>query len=452
MQLSTLRLMVALVGATITTAYTQEAPLHAELENGVAAGDVTQRSAVLWARAPQPGLVRFTLRAENERRPRHYYDVVRDPLVPVRLEVHGLTPGTRYRYAAAFRSRRSTGHFVTPHAAGKHGLRFGVSGDSRGDIAPFPSIKNAVDRKLDFFVHLGDTIYADVASPDVPKKQAETIEDYRRKHKEIVSERAGLNAMRDLRRSTAWYATIDDHEVTNDFAGGANPASDPRFKFTNERFINETALFENGLRSFHEYQVLRDERYGDTGDARTAKKRKLYRHVRFGEDAAIFVLDNRSFRDQALPPVTDLSDFQKIFAFLNGSHDPSRTMLGKAQLEELERDLEAAQKAGIVWKFVIVLEPMQNLGVVFAEDRFEGYAAERTRVLSFIRNKAIQNVVFVSADIHGTLVNNLTYEAAPIAPRIPVDAFEVVTGAVAYDAPLGPTLVNIATQLGLLTP
>nr|HMQ22027.1 phosphodiesterase [Planctomycetota bacterium] len=63
-----------------------------------------------------------------------------------------------------------------------------------------------------------------------------------------------------------------------------------------------------------------------------------------------------------------------------------------------------------------------------------------------------QNVVFVSADIHGTLVNNLTYEAAPIAPRIPVDAFEVVTGAVAYDAPLGPTLVNIATQLGLLTP
>jgi hypothetical protein len=52
-------------------------------------------------------------------------------------------------------------------------------------------------------------------------------------------------------------------------------------------------------------------------------------------------------------------------------------MLGNPQLERLEADLLAAQDDGIVWKFVMVPEPIQNLGPVGAADRFEGYAAER---------------------------------------------------------------------------
>jgi alkaline phosphatase D len=37
-------------------------------------------------------------------------------------------------------------------------------------------------------------------------------------------------------------------------------------------------------------------------------------------------------------------------------------MLGNPQLERLEADLLAAQDDGIVWKFVMVPEPIQNLG------------------------------------------------------------------------------------------
>ncbi len=44
-------------------------------------------------------------------------------------------------------------------------------------------------------------------------------------------------------------------------------------------------------------------------------------------------------------------------------------------------------------------EPIQNLGVLIAEDRFEGYAAERTQILKFINDQHIDNVVFVTADI-----------------------------------------------------
>ena len=101
---------------------------------------------------------------------------------------------------------------------------------------------------------------------------------------------------------------------------------------------------------------------------------------------------------------------------------------------------------------MFVPEPIQNLGVIGASDRFEGYAAERTALLSFIVAQGIQNVVFVTADLHGTFVNNLTYSNGPGQAQIATGAFEVITGAVAFDAPLGPSLIEIGALAGLLTP
>ena len=113
-----------------------------------------------------------------------------------------------------------------------------------------------------------------------------------------------------------------------------------------------------------------------------------------------------------------------------------------------------AEQAGVTWKFVAVPEPIQNLGVGNAADRYEGYAAERADLLAFIREQNIRNVVFIAADIHGTLVNDLTYLPAfsLTDPQLPTGAFEVTTGPVAYDPPFGPTVVELAAALGLLTP
>jgi hypothetical protein len=166
----------------------------------------------------------------------------------------------------------------------------------------------------------------------------------------------------------------------------------------------------------------------------------------------VAVLDARSFRDAPLPPVADINDPQQVGAFLAASFEPSRTMLGAAQLAELKRDLAIAQAAGVAWKFVMIPEPVQNLGVLAASDRYEGYASERSEILRFVHERGIDNVVFVTADIHGTLVNNLTYQQAPFAPQIPLTAWEISTGAAAFDAPFGQTVVGLATGLGLVTP
>jgi 3-phytase/alkaline phosphatase D len=449
-----------------TTSYNPRTPKANSLLNGVASGDTTQTSTVLWARSNFTGPIAF----EYSTRPDFSTIAgkttagVTNALVPVKVDVLGLTPATQYYYRATDAAGASaTGQFKTSATIGTStGVRFGVTGDWRGELAPYPAIANAPGRKLDFFVGLGDTIYADYPSPAVKnpdgteKEQTTTLAEYRAKHAEVYGQRYGQNTWADLRASTSILATIDDHEVVNDFQGGQNlatasPATQAFFGATSG-LVNDSPLFEIGLQSFQEYNPIQDKFYGATADSRTAQERQLYRYNTYGSDAATFLLDARSFRDEELAGVANPTDQTQIGNFLAQSFNPSRTMLGKQQLADLKRDLLKAQSDGVVWKFIIIPEPIQNLGVVGASDRFEGYAAERTEILKFINDNKISNAVFVAADIHGTVVNNLTYQTAPGQAQIATSAFEITTGAVAFDAPFGPTVAELAAAAGLLTP
>lgn len=425
-------------------------PSLAGLPQGVGAGDVTPQSVVLWARTDTPGQVLFEVATDGA-----FTNIVgsiavavADATEPARVDFAGLIPGSTYYYRVTDGASASeTGVFRTPSVNARTGLAFGVSGDWRGELSPYPSVKNVPGRDLDFFIGLGDTIYADVPSPAVPVGQCLTLAEFRAKHGEVYGERFGANTLGALRRSTAWFATIDDHEVTNDFAGGAPASADPRFGGAG--LINDHPLYETGMRAFQEYNPIRDEFWSTPADPRTDGELRLYRSRTFGRDAAFHMLDARSFRDQELPAVANPLDPAQVTAFLIAAFDPTRTMLARAQLEQMKADLLGAKAAGVTWQFILVPEPIENLGVLAASDRFEGYAAERTEILHFIRSNDIRNVVFVSADIHGTLVNNLTYQFGPGQPQQNANSFEVVTGAVAYEAPFGPTVALIASLLGI---
>ncbi|MFZ4429177.1 MAG: alkaline phosphatase D family protein [Phycisphaerales bacterium] len=421
----------------------------AQLSNGVASGEVTSTSSLLWARSESAGPVNFEVSTDAS-----FSTIVAsstvsvvDPTAPVKASVAGLTPGTRYYYRATDASGdRSAGTFSTPRAAGRSGFRMGASGDWRGDLAPYPSLRNASTANLDMWMSMGDTIYADVSSP-AGSGQARTLAEFRAKHNEVLTPRLGMNVHRDIRQSTPVYALIDDHEVTNDFAGGAPAASDPRFG-TSTGLINETSMYANGLQAFQEYHPMQHRVWSGTGDARMDGRPELYRTQRFGQDAQFFAVDGRSFRDQALPSANP-ADPSTFPGFVASTFTPGRTMLGNAQFDRLKTDLSAAQASGVTWKFVMVPEPVQNFGVLNASDRYEGYAAERNALLRHIDENNIENVVFVAADVHGTLVNNLTYNNGPFQPQIQSGAWEISTGSGAYSAPFGPTVAGLAASLNL---
>ena len=463
------------------------------LVNGVASGDTTADSTVLWARSLALGDITFefstdatfatidgTVTAE-----------VTDPLLPVLVEIEDLEADTEYFYRVIDAAGDSEeGRFVTAAEVGEFsGLNFGVAGDWRGEISPYPAIANVPELNLDFFIEHGDTIYADFDSPALldaegnRQEQAITLEDFRIKHAEVYGERLGANFFADLRQSTSILATIDDHEVINDFAGGAPISSDDEGPDGSNRFLeafpdddpnalqNDSSLFENGLQSFQEYNPLREEFYGDTGDDRTAFERELYRNNTYGSDAATFVLDNRSFRDEALDdpdpavlgadiasgtPVPEaFGNFvaNEVIPFEIAAFDASRTLLGDEQLNDFLEDLLEAQEAGVTWKFVAVPEPFQTLGPLLGPaDRFDGYLAERTLIAEFIVENEIDNVVFISADLHGTIVNNVTYQETPGGPQLPTGIIDIVTGSIGFDAPFGQSVVSGSAAGGFVSP
>lgn len=426
------------------------------MPNGIASGDTTQTSTVLWTRSTTPGTVRFEVATDAEFTAiigQASADVT-DPTLPVKVRIDDLTPNTPYFYRVTDAGGTTLiGQFRTAADAGvKMGLRFGVSGDWRGELRPYVGVKNVTERDLAFFVALGDTIYADIPSLDFPDEQAVTVEDYRIKHMEVYTERYDLNVWADIRAVTSILVSIDDHEVTNDFAGGAAPSSDERFASFEGDYINQTELYRNGLQVFGEFNPLRDEIYEGTGDARMDGRPKLYRYLTYGDTAAVFMLDARSFRDEAVPQANPLVIFNEASrnAFRESMFAPERTMLGRPQVEDLKRDLLAAQTAGIIWKFVMIPEPAQNTGWFGGNDRWEGYAPERTEVMQFINDNGIQNVVFVSADVHTTFINKIVYETEALGEQTPVKAFEISTGSVAFYPPTGMALVDGAAQFGLL--
>jgi hypothetical protein len=221
----------------------------------------------------------------------------------------------------------------------------------------------------------------------------------------------------------------------------------------NGSWFNQGALFTNGLQAFVEHNPMEPRTYPPIGDARTDGRYDLYRSFSWGRDIAVMMVDTRSFRDINVPPVANPFDPAQVFAYLTATFNPTRTMLSQRQLARLITDLEAAERAGATWKFIMTSVPMQSFGPLQGEDRWEGYAAERAFILQQIAVRGIRNVVFVTADFHGTIVNDVTVPN-PSNPtqQLFTGTWEIITGSVAYSAPAGPTLAQLGLSTGALTP
>jgi alkaline phosphatase D len=243
---------------------------------------------------------------------------------------------------------------------------------TRGELAPYPSIKNAPTAGLDLFIKLGDTDYADQPSP--AGGPAQTLQDFEIKDNEIYSSHLGINSWAALQSTTPILSIIDDGDVIGNFAGGAAAGSDPRFTGPGT-FVNDQALYRNGLTSFSQYNAIEDKIYSNTGSPVFDGKPDLYRYDTYGSDAAMFVVDARSFRDAELPETSPIDTPQ----FLAASFDPTRSMLGHVEFARLEHDLLDAQSKGITWKFVNISVPIQNFGPILAADRYEGYRSGARR-------------------------------------------------------------------------
>jgi alkaline phosphatase D len=422
---------VAVLVESLTPVRTSD-PL--QFAQGVASGEVTPFSAVVWTRTDREARLTVELSDDPQfqgptQRRLAFASSSRD--FTARVLFAPLQPDHVYFYRwRGAGSTSETGSFKTaPSPFRPADVRFAYTGDSDGLFSVFGNTFAALDavraESPDFFIYLGDTIYADssLRLPLLGLGPAVSLADYRGVYK-LNRE---FSALRALMGATSTYAVWDDHEVRDNFAG---QTVDP-------------SLFANGRQAFLEHMPLLP--LGLLDDSGCAA-RPLFRAFRWGRDVEIIILDERSCRSAAAdgacflaPGAPDLAptlppSVRSMFGglvppspppgCLEAIFDPARTMLGERQKVLLKTLL---QRSTARFKFVINEVPMQQY-YVLPYDRWEGYGAERREILDFVRAHDIRNVIFLTTDTHASLINQVFVDR--FADPAPL-ATEVVTGPIA---------------------
>jgi alkaline phosphatase D len=442
------RTLLAVAGAALTLLLTPTAFAAKGFSYGVAAGDVTPRSAILWGKADRAGNYRLEVADKRGfRRGGVAAFLVKAKEADdftLQRRVRGLKPGSRYFYRFTGRKgrRSDSGTFLTaPRPKANATVEFAWTGDTDfspapGETTPFWNRGEVFRRMLaernDFNIHFGDTMYSDSEVPGALEPIALTVEEKWGKYKLNL----GNPHLVKIRRSAGFYSHWDDHEFVNDFS----PAEST---FSNDVNIDGRTIYNRGARAFRDYAPVTFSR-----------ARGIYRSFRWGRNVELFFLDQRSFRDAKADeggvcnnPQTGQPDLaptgpqatRNLFAAavpslaqpvsqacLDTIRDPSRDYLGDAQYRRFTRAIE---KSRARFKVIMNEMPIQQF-YSLPYDRWEGYEAERRRLLTFL-SKNVKNVVFLTTDVHATLVNDARLQTLEAGGVKNSGIFDVTVGPVA---------------------
>lgn len=379
------------------------------ITHGVASGDVEAHRAVLWARTDRPAqlMVELSSRPDFKQAER-----IRGTVASLNSDFNAhaypnkLNAGTEYYYRMRFQSLESYGTLGEP-IEGKfrtapdreQTVRFCWSGDTAGQgfgINPAEggmlSYASMAKRDPDFFVHCGDLIYAD--NPMQPEmtlrdgtiwknqlieaktKVAETLDEFRQNFYYNFLD----NHVRNFAAQVPVVQLWDDHEVVNNWYPGEI--------LDDDRYVVKDVdlLAQRAKTAYFDCNPIRRH---------ATDPRRIYRKLSYGPLLDLFVIDLRSYRG----PNT-----------LNRQQDASAVtgLMGEDQLSWLKRELSESKAT---WKIICSDMP---IGVVVAEWGKEIYEAaanddagppagrelEFARLLQYIAREDIENVHFITADVH----------------------------------------------------
>jgi alkaline phosphatase D len=388
------------------------------LTHGLQSGDASVDSGVVWARVDRPARVSFDIATSDS-----FKNVIRsvtlDALPESDFAVKALIDGLPSGQDIFYRVRSTdlsdlkatgepaVGRFRTA-PADRRSVSFVWSGDtagqgwgideSRGGMKIYETMRRL---RPDFFIHSGDTIYADgpiEAEKKMPDggvwksialeeklKVAETLAEFRANYKYNLIDKN----LRAFNADVPMFAQWDDHEVTNNWwpAEPLTRAEHKRKKYVDQ---NVLGMVTRASRAFHEYMPLRTA---------ISEPGRVYRKIGYGPLLDVFMIDMRSYRG---PNGEGMEE----------KYGPDAYFLGPQQVAWLKRELMASQAT---WKVIAADMPI-GLVVVYDGDRKWGVEAiaqgdpgaprgrelEIADILSFIKHAGIRNTLWLTADVHYT--------------------------------------------------
>jgi alkaline phosphatase D len=363
-----------------------------ETPGGMSGADVTLRYEI----ASDPGLTKIVRRGSAIAEQAFAYSV--------HLDVAGLEPGRSYCYRFLSGDAVSpTGHAMTLPAPGSAPakLRFGFVSCSNYEHGYFSAYRHLNAEHPEFVLFLGDYIY-------------ETIEQYRpivRRHSEGI-EAATLPTYRNryaqyrldadlqgLHAQVPAIVTWDDHEVQNDYADKWSETFDDPAQF----LIRRAAAYQ----AFYEHMPVRPIISRPNGPLM-----RVYDRFTLGDLIEISVIDGRQYRSRQAcyrPPYRGGGHLETN-ASCPERLEAGRTMLGFGQEAWLYAGL-AHSKArwNLIAQDVLMAQLRRKRDGIdaFWTDDWNGYPANRARLLHHIYDAKVSNPVVISGDIHSFFANDL---------------------------------------------
>jgi alkaline phosphatase D len=387
--------MTAAAAAVVGKPYLSRAADRPLITHGLQSGDVSTGSGVVWARADRSARMLVDIATTDSFKTIHdsvFVDALPESDVTAKALLDNLPAGQDIFYRVRFQDHASPtilgetqiGHFRTAPSE-RRSVSFVWSGDTagqgfgidpaRGGMRSFATMRAS---RPDFFIHCGDSIYADC--PIEPRlvlpngevwcnlvtenksKVAETLAEFRGNYKYNLLDQH----VRAFNAEVPIFAQWDDHEVSNDWC------PDGAITSGGSRETSALKLAARGNRAFREYMPMRET---------LAEAGRIYRKIPYGPLLDVFLLDMRSYR----------------------SGPAGQTgLFGRAQLAWLKRQLQASRAT---WK---VLAADLPIGLVSADAIGQGDGAPAGReleiadLLAFVRHAKIRNTVWITADMHYT--------------------------------------------------
>jgi alkaline phosphatase D len=384
-----------------------------QVSHGIQIGDPESDRVMVWARADRESRMVIdystTDRFIGSR-------IFAGPLVSKasdftgRVDLTGLRSGQTYFVRVRFEGSdgRNSGEpvqgtFRTAPSTARD-IRFLWSGDTVGqgyginpDLGGMRSYDTMRKMDPDFFIHSGDTIYADnpvpreIALPDgtvwrnitteAKSKVAETLDEFRGNFLYNLMD----ENVRAFGASVPQIWQWDDHEVINNWSPGIDLRNNRDYKIKDIQ-----TLVAHSRQAFLEYSPMRF----------SPRTPRIYRRIPYGPLLDVFILDMRSFRVA--------NNFNRQTA-----ESADTTYFGKEQLAWFRKDLKASKAT---WKVIATDMP---LGIVVPDGvdaqgrtRFEnmsngdgpplGRELEFARLLKFLKDNRVRNLVWLTADVHYT--------------------------------------------------
>jgi len=391
---------------------------------GIASGDPTPDSVVLWTRLDTGVLERASANemaievdfeiadSANFANIKRTGTVVALPEMghSVHAEVRGLEPGREYFYRWMVASEISgTGRTKTAPAANADvdAFRFAIASCQQYEHGFFTAYQHMAEEDLDLIVHLGDYIYESSWGQNLVRAhegpEIRTLSDYRRRYETYKSD----PQLQLAHAAAPWVVTWDDHEVDNNYAGMV-PEDD---QTPTQLLRRRSAAYQ----AYYEFMPIR------LPVGRAGPDMPIHRRLRFGNLMEMNVLDTRQYRsDQSC------GDGRKASCYEH--QDPSRTLLGEAQKNWLFESLATADAHWNVIAQQIMMAGLRSVSDTGEDllpmDIWDGYPFERQELLQHMLDVKTPNPVVLTGDIHSNWVADLKADFDD--PRSPIIGTEFV--------------------------